>query len=305
MNAKQTKEAQMLVLVDEFNDQRAASFTHKTLTSVDKKFAEASAILKEAIKSLGGKAAIQASGTFGQQTEEKRTLRQDLEDEMRNYNRTAAAIAEATQNPGLMDRFRMPQGSGDGELKTKARAFAAAIRELSLNDEFEAHGHGDEDENGKPLTPDAVLDAMAADFEAGEGSKGNALSVRAGATQAIPVHLREGKGAVKTFDAIYNNVYKDDAGMLGAWKTMSHVERTGASRKAVQPTPAPTGKVTLDSASASTAATNGPTNGAASNGASANTPTASGTSGNGIASNASNGNPANAGPANRPVSAGA
>jgi len=102
-----------------------------------------------------------------------------------------------------MDRFRMPQGSGDGELKTKARAFAAAIRELSLNDEFAAHGHGDEDENGNPVAPDAVLDGMAGEFEAGEGSQGNALSTQAGATQAIPVQLREGKGAVKTFDAIW------------------------------------------------------------------------------------------------------
>jgi len=72
---------------------------------------------------------------------------------MRNYNRTAAAIAEATKKPGLMDRFRMPQGSGDEELKAKARAFAAAIRELALNDEFSAHGHGDQDENGNPSHP--------------------------------------------------------------------------------------------------------------------------------------------------------
>ena len=231
MNAKQTKEAQRLVRVDEFNDQRAGDFAQTPLTLVDRKFAEASVILKKAIKSLGGKAAIQAGGAFGQQTEEKRTLRQEIEDEMRGYNRSVGAIAEARVNPGLMDRFRMPQGSGDGELKAKARAFAAAIRELSLNDEFAAHGHADEDDNGNPIAPNAVLDRMADDFEAGEGSQGTALSIRAGATSAIPVDLREGKGAVRTFDAIYHNIYKDDAQMLGAWKTVSHLERTGIATK--------------------------------------------------------------------------
>ena len=240
MSAKQTKEAQRLVRVDEFNDQRAGDFTHSPLTPVDRKFAEAAVLLQQAIKHLGGKAAIQAGGAFNQQTEEKRTLRQEIEDELRGYNRTAGAVAEARGNPGLLDRFRMPQGSGDGELKTKARAFAVAVRELSLNDEFAAHGHGDEDGGGNPIAPDAVLDRMADDFEAGEGSQGTALSTQAGATSAIPVDLREGRGAVKTFDAIYHNIYQDDAQMLGAWKTVSHLERTAsAPKKPVPPSKVP------------------------------------------------------------------
>jgi len=82
------------------------------------------------------------------------------------------------------------------------------------------------------------MDGMAAKFESGQGSQGNALSTRAGATQAIPVQLREGEGAVKIFDAIYHNLYKNDAELLGAWKTVSHVERTGTSvRKAVASAP--------------------------------------------------------------------
>lgn len=238
VNAKQTKEAQMLVQVDDFNDRRLADFTHNPPTAVDLKWAATRARLKLAIRELGGKAAIQASGTFSQQTEEKNTLRQDLEDEMRNYNLTAASIAEEKKNPGLMDRFRMPQGNGDGELKTKARAFAAAIRELSLNDEFAAHGHGDVDDAGGAITPDAVLDQMAEEFQTGEGVKGSARSAQAGATQAIKVHLRDGKAAVKTLEAIYSNVYKGDAEMLGAWKTASHVERTNRTAKA-SPAPVP------------------------------------------------------------------
>ena len=238
MNAKQTKEAQMLVQVDEFNDRRLPDFTHNPPTAVDLKFAATRGRLKLAVRELGGKAAIQASRIFNQQTEEKRTLRQDLEDEMRNYNATARSIAEETKNSGLMDRFRMPQGSGDGELKAKARAFAAAIRELSLNDEFAAHGHGDLDDAGQPVAPDAVLEAIADDFETGEGVQGNALSTQAGATQAIKAQLRHGKAAVKTLEAIYNNVYKADGEMLGAWKTASHMERTNAKAKAAAPTPA-------------------------------------------------------------------
>ena len=151
---------------------------------------------------------------------------------MRNYNRTAAAIAEDTKNPALMDRFRMPQGNGDEELKAKARGFARALRDLSLNEAFAGLGHIGEDEEGHALTPDAILEQMAADFQTGAGEQGNALSDQAGATHAIPVHLRRGKGAVKIFDAIYNNVYKGNAEMLGAWKTASHVERAGTTSKA-------------------------------------------------------------------------
>jgi len=56
---------------------------------------------------------------------------------------------------------------------------------------------------------------------------------------AIPVHLSEGKGAVKTFDANYGNVCKDDAAMLGASQTVSHVERTGTRTKKNTPAPTP------------------------------------------------------------------
>jgi len=229
MRTTQTKEAQALVRIDEFTEQRKGDFTHDPLKPVDRKHAAATEVLKKAIKDLGGKAAIQASGAFSQQTEEKRIMRQDLEDEMRNYIRTTDAIAEETKNPALMDRFRMPAGNGDGELKTKARTFAVAIRELALNDEFAAHGHSGEDADGNALAPDAVLDALADEFQSGEGSQGNARSTRAGATQAIQVHLREGRGAVKTFDAIYHNTYRDNAEMLAAWETVSRVERTGGA----------------------------------------------------------------------------
>ena len=116
-----------------------------------------------------------------------------------------------------------------------------------MNDEFAAHGHADEDDNGNPIAPNAVLERMADDFEAGEGSQGTALSIRAGATSAIPVDLREGKGTVKIFDAIYHNIYKDDAQMLGAWKTVSHLERTGiATKKPVPPPYVPKGDAASD-----------------------------------------------------------
>jgi hypothetical protein len=66
-----------------------------------------------------------------------------------------------------------------------------------------------------------------------------ALLCQTGATRAIKVHLRDGKAAVRTLEAIYNNVYQDNAEMLGAWRTASHVERTNARTKPAEPAPVP------------------------------------------------------------------
>lgn len=208
-----------------------ADFTHTPPTKVDVKFSAARQRLQKAIADLGGKGVIQEGGAFGEATEMQRTLRQDLEEELRNFNRTASAIAEETRNPGLMDRFRMPQGSGDSELRIKALAMAKAIRDLNLADEFTAHGH-DEDAA-------ADLEEQAAGFKGSEGEQGVALAEQAGATAALPEVLRQGKSAKKTLDAIFNNRYKGNAEVLGAWKTASHTERARVKRKDQGQPPAP------------------------------------------------------------------
>ncbi len=226
MTRLQQTEAQALLHSNDYTAIRLPDFIHEPLSKVDLKFASARDRLTAAIAELGGKQVIQAGGSFGEETENQRVLRGDLEEELRDINTTAAAIAEETANSALMERFRMPHGGSDGSLAVSARAIAAAIRELGLNDEFESHGH--------PEDSATDLEAMVDNFVQSEGGQGSALGNRAGATAAIPVALRAGKAAVKTLNAIFRRVYKGNVEILTAWKTASHVQR--APRPAATPT---------------------------------------------------------------------
>lgn len=234
MKRRQQHEAQALLRANEYAATRQPDFAHQPPTKVDAKFTQTCQRLGTVITDLGGKQAIQAGGAYGEETEHQRVLRQDLEEELRDVNATAAAISEETANPAMMDRFRMPYGSSDRNLAASARAMAAAIRDLALNDEFEAHGH--------PADTAADLEQMADAFDTTEGEQGAALGERAGATAAIPGALRAGKSAVKTLDAIFRRVYKGNPGVLAAWKTACHVQRVPRSspqplQPPVKPTP--------------------------------------------------------------------
>jgi hypothetical protein len=222
MNDGQTKVAQMGVKVQAFTETKASLFNHNPATPVDAKFAQTKTKLDNAITALGGRQAIQAGGGFGEESDAKATSRHDMEELLRDTNRTAAAIAEEQSKPEIMVRFRMPYGSGDEELKTKARAMAKAIAELGLDADFAGRGMA---------TAATTLTNAAEAFQGSEGEQGTALATQAGATAAIPGFLRQIKSAAKTFDAIFHNVSKGDAETLGAWKTASHVEKVAVKTK--------------------------------------------------------------------------
>jgi|GEM_PF-2559061 len=228
MNARQNAVAQALVRAEEFATSRKADFTHTPLTKVDEKFAKTHTRLQQAITALGGKAAIQAGGGYGESTEEQRSARQKLEDALSEVNDAADAIADETDNEAVMDRFRMPDGRGDEELKSRARGMAAAIRELGLNDELEAHGFS--------ADTAAELEELAEALTGSEGDQGLALAEQAGATAAIPGHLRAGKSAMKTLSVIFRRVYAGQTDLLTAWKTASHIERP-TRKKQTEPAP--------------------------------------------------------------------
>ena len=58
-------------------------------------------------------------------------------------------------------------------------------------------------------------------------------------TAQIPVHLRTGRGVVKTLNAIFSNLYKDNAELLTGWKTASRVQKSGPPTPTPTPTPTP------------------------------------------------------------------
>jgi hypothetical protein len=198
------------------------------------KFTATGAKLADAVAGLEKKAALQASGSYGEETEGQRVMRADVEETLRDYNRSAAAISEEKKDPSIMDRFRMPTGGSDEDLRTKLRAFADAVEALGLAGDFEALGHDD---------PVAELRQTAEDFRGSEGEQGDALAEQVGATKSIPALIREGRAAVKTFNAMFSLFYKGNVGMLAAWKSASHLERDGggdaAEEPAAQPAPVP------------------------------------------------------------------
>ena len=231
MNDKQRNQVQQLLRVEGFCADHATDFTNTPAKPGDAKFTAARAGIVALVPQITGQQAIQAGGGFGQASVDQEVERLELTELMRSVNRTAGAIAEDNADPGLMDRFRMPHGNSDIELAARGDAFADAIVELNLAAAFTAHGYeGDVVQN---------LRDEAADVREAETDQGGALSTQAGATASLPSLLRQGRNHVKCLNAVIHNRFRNNPGVLGAWKTASHVTATpsGGDAPPAPPTP--------------------------------------------------------------------
>ncbi len=197
-----------------FAETRIADFTHTPARPVDAKHAATLAKADAAIAGLGGRQAIQLAGEFGQKTREKHGDRDEVDMMLKKINRTVASVAEETGNPGLMDRFRMPHGSGDTEAAAKLESFATALTELGLFDELAAHN--------LEVTEEGLKD-LADELRAGGGEQALARGRQAGATASIPELLTTLRECRKTWDAIYQNTYGHAPELLAAWRSASHI----------------------------------------------------------------------------------
>jgi hypothetical protein len=157
----------------------------------------------------------------------KEVLQDALFLELKGINRTAAAIAEAQNNPGIMDSFRMPYSVGDAVLVAKARAIADAAEGRAAD--FEALGH-------EPTFVDDLRSHIDA-FEGADTTKETGLQTQAGATEGFTPLLKEAMTTVRQLDAIIHNRYKTDAEKMGEWHTASHVERQKKTKKPATPPP--------------------------------------------------------------------
>jgi hypothetical protein len=167
-------------------------------------------------------AGTQASGSTA-----KTVLRHALFLELKGFNRTAAAIAEAQNKPEIMDKFRMPYGVGDAVLVAKATAIADAAQPLTAD--FVAHGH--------ETTFVADLKAHIAAFGGADTTKETGKQVKAGATEGFSPLLDQAVNKVRQLDAFMHNFYKTNAERLGEWHTASHVERQPKKKKTETPPP--------------------------------------------------------------------
>lgn len=231
MNDRQRAQVNRLLRVKAFCTNNAAAFTHTPPEPGDAKFATTRTALDALLPKITGKQAAQVGGGGGQATANQEKERDELIAVLRRVNGTASAIAGERKTPALMERFRMPP-LVDAELVASAEAFATAIEELNLAAAFTEHGW--------KVNPATRLRAEAEDIGATEQAQANASSVSAGATNALPGLLKEGKVLVTILDNLIKVAFEHDADMLGRWKTASHLQSTGGGGEAPTPTPTPT-----------------------------------------------------------------
>lgn len=230
MNDRQKNQVNRLIRVKAFCKQQAPAFTNTPAKAGDAKFATAQTALDVLMPQINAHQSTQASGSYGQASVDQAVEREELLDLLRTVNRTAAAIAIDKADPGLMDRFRMPSTNNDLVFAATGDAFAAAITQLSLAADFNEHGY-----EGDIV---ADLTAEAKDVRDAEEDQGNALSGQAGATASLPGLLKKGRELVKCLDVVFKNRFRNNATVLGAWKTASHVTSTGGGGEE-EPPPAP------------------------------------------------------------------
>lgn len=159
----------------------------------------------------------------------KAVLRDALLLELKGINRSAAAIAEAQNQPDVMDKFRMPHGVGEAVLVAKATAIAEAAQARAAD--FVALGH-------EP-TFIGDLQAQISALRNADTAKETGLQAQVGATAQFTPLLEEAMTAVKQLDAFMHNFYKTNAAKLGEWHTASHVERQAKTKKPATPKPSP------------------------------------------------------------------
>ncbi|MGB8168091.1 MAG: hypothetical protein WCF18_11410 [Chthoniobacteraceae bacterium] len=145
----------------------------------------------------------------------KATRRNGLISELRLFNETAEAIADADGNENLLDDFRLTYGNTDDGLLKRARQFKTAATPLAAR--FIELGWASDFL--------AKLQKRIDDFDEADDVKDDKQQISAGATAALNKLVDRGLTAVKQLNVIMNNRYKDNATRLGEWKTASHVER--------------------------------------------------------------------------------
>ncbi len=212
--------------MDAFGKARATDLADAAADSDGRKKAKALAKFGE-LTALNGSiatvVATQQSGGKSVGTTSRGVLRDALTGDLREWNRTAAAVAEDLKRPEIMDGFRMPHGNNDTELAGTARAFIQSVADLTLHDAFVEHGLDDDFED--------ELNERITDFEASQEAQSTAGQTASGATDALDELIRTGMGIRKSLDALVNNLFKGNATIIGQWAAASHVERQG-TRKA-------------------------------------------------------------------------
>jgi len=191
--------------MDAFGKAKAADLSDTATDSDGRKKAKAKARSKFGdltvlTGSIATQVAKQQSGGSAIGTTSRGVLRDALTGDLREWNRTAAAVAEDLKRPEIMDGFRMPHGNNDTELAGTARAFIKSVEALALHDAFVEHGLEDDFED--------ALDERITEFEDSQDTQSTAGQQSSGATDALDELIRTGMSIRKGLDALVHNLFK-------------------------------------------------------------------------------------------------
>jgi hypothetical protein len=223
MNANELKNYERLTRVRDFGAAHAVAFPSTSLGG--QLFAEVNAVVAE----LTALAANQVAGLGASRegSTSKAGARAALRERLAVINRTARAMA--IDQPALVEKFRMPVGTGDQSLLNAARAFVASATPLAAD--FIKHE--------LPDTFLADLEAEIADLEEAISSKHHNTEAHVVATAAIDAALERGLNALRKLDAIVRNKFNNDPATLAAWESASHPQHHARKAPTDAPQPLP------------------------------------------------------------------
>ncbi|MCD9187681.1 MAG: hypothetical protein LUM44_14775 [Pyrinomonadaceae bacterium] len=176
-------------------------------------FAEISAVI-DLINQLAGEQ-VQGFGDARFAFNSKAVARDELRGEMDGIADIAPSMAY--EFPGIELKFRYRRNLSDADLLAKARAFHAEAQ--AYKDDFIRY-----ELNSRFL--ENLLAAIEF-FENSLGAPATATAEQVAATAELDAALRRGMIARNILNGVVKQKYKNNVGKLNAWKSASHIERTG------------------------------------------------------------------------------
>ncbi len=138
----------------------------------------------------------------------------ELRDLMRPINQMARALPKA-QFPGVRALFRMPPSNGYAKILSRANSFVEEVG--PIKSAFV--------DRGLPADFDEQLADKIAAIVAATNSRTLSRAEQVGGTAGMEDKASEGLAAVVELDSILSYLYRNDAALLAAWKSVRHVQR--------------------------------------------------------------------------------
>ncbi len=154
----------------------------------------------------------------------RREASQALLEQMRPINRIARALPRA-EFPGVRALFRMPRSYGYAAVLSRANSFVEEVGPMKAV--FV--------ERGLAADFDEQLSEKIAEITAVTTNRTLARAEQVGGTAGIGTKASEGLAAVVELDSILTYLYRNNAALLAAWKSVRHVQ-VDPVRKKEQPT---------------------------------------------------------------------